>query len=285
MAFTVACAQMAPFKADVPRNLDRIAELARQAAGEGADLVVYPETAVTGYFLEGGVLEHAMSSSTLLSEVSSRLAGLGKPIDLLIGYYEIEGGVLYNSAAYLEIGSGQDRVVHNYRKFFLPTYGLFDEERFVSRGSELGVFESRLGMIGVLICEDVWHSILPTLSAVKGAQVLLIPSASPARGFEGEKPGNHDRYRRMLRAICEEHGIFCVNAHLTGFEGGKGFIGGSFAVDPFGKVLAESPIQEEHLLIAPFDLDLIPIARAATPLISDLRASWPTLTKIVEDMA
>lgn len=286
MAFTVACAQLAPSKANIPRNLDRIAELALQASREGADLVVFPETAVTGYFLEGGVLEHARSAPQIFDEVSQRLAGkLERPLDLLIGYYEIEGGILYNSSAYLEVGTGSERVVHNYRKFFLPTYGLFDEDRFVSRGSDVGVFDTRLGKVGILICEDVWHSILPTLCALKGAQALLIPSASPARGFDGPTPGNHDRYRRMLRAVSEEHGVFCVNAHLAGFEGGKGFVGGSFVVDPFGKILAESPIQEEHLLIAPVDLDLIPIARAATPLISDLQTAWPTLARIVEEMA
>ena len=88
----------------------------------------------------------------------------------------------------------------------------------------------------------------------------------------------------MLRSIAEEHGVFCVNTQLCGFEGGKGFVGGSFVLDSFGKTVAESPIQEEHLLLAPIDLDLVEIARASTPLISDLKGVWPTLRRLVDSV-
>jgi len=282
MAFTVALAQTAPVKADASRNLDQIAELCHQALHEGAELIVFPEGAVTGYFLEGGVLELALSADELLAELQKRIK-VERSLDVLVGFYEKEGGNLYNSAAYLELEPNGGRVVHVYRKFFLPTYGVFDEERFVSRGTELGAFETRLGRVGVLICEDVWHSILPALCALRGAQMILIPSASPARGFSDGVPENTDRYRRMVRAVSEEHGVWCANAHLCGFEGGKGFVGGSFFVDPFGKVVAESPILEEHLLLANVDLDLIEIARAQTPLISDLTSAWPTVKRLMDD--
>lgn len=282
MAFTVALAQTAPVKADVSHNLDQIAALCAQSSKEGAELVVFPEGAVTGYFLEGGVLELALSADELLEEVRKRLR-VERSLDVLVGFYEKDGGNLYNCAAYFEIGPSGGQVVHVYRKFFLPTYGVFDEERFVSRGTELGVFETRLGKFGVLICEDVWHSILPALCALRGAQMILVPSASPARGFADGVPENTDRYRRMLRAVSEEHGVWCANAHLCGFEGGKGFVGGSFFVDPFGKVVAESPILEEHLMLANVDLDLIEIARAQTPLISDLKSSWPAIRRLMDD--
>lgn len=282
MAFTVALAQTAPVKADVCRNLDQIAEFCHQTSKEGAELIVFPEGAVTGYFLEGGVLELALSTDELLAEIQKRFK-VERTLDILVGFYEKDGGNLYNSAAYLEMGPSGGRVVHVYRKFFLPTYGVFDEERFVSRGTELGVFDTRLGRIGVLICEDVWHSILPALCALRGAQMILVPSASPARGFSNGVPENTDRYRRMLRAVSEEHGVWCANAHLCGFEGGKGFVGGSFFVDPFGKVVAESPILEEHLLLGKVDLDLIEIARAQTPLISDLKSSWPAVKRLLDE--
>jgi N-carbamoylputrescine amidase len=286
MPFTAACVQMAPRKGDVAGNLDRIAELALQASGEGADLAIFPETATTGYFLEGGVHEHALPARKLAEELDRRLQGsLQRPLDLLAGFYESSAGNLYNSAAYLELGPNGRGLVHVYRKFFLPTYGLFEEEKFVSRGTSLGVFETRLGKMGVLVCEDVWHSILPTLCAVAGAQAILVPSASPARGFAGEAPENHDRYKRMLRAIGEEHGVYALNAQLCGFEAGKGFVGGSFVVDPFGRTAAESPILEEHLLLAPVDFDLIGIARAATPLLSDLQGAWPTIQRLADEAA
>jgi N-carbamoylputrescine amidase len=285
MTFTVACAQFAPVKAEVNRNLDRIAEFALQASSEGADLVAFPESACSGYFLEGGVLESALGSRQLLEELARRLAGLKKPLDLHVGFYENSDGHLYNSAAYMEFGFGEPRLVHVYRKFFLPTYGVFDEERFVGRGTELGVFDTRFGRMACLICEDAWHSILPALCALQGVRTILIPSASPARGFDGPIVGNLDRYMRMLRGVSEEHAVYCVNTQLCGFEGGKGFVGGSMVVDPSGRVIAQSPIQEEHLLLCPIDLDLIDIQRAQFPLLSDLRGSWHLVRKIVGETA
>jgi N-carbamoylputrescine amidase len=276
MAFTVACAQFSPRKGDLSGNCDRIAELALQAKGEGADLVCFPESAVSGYFLEGGVLENALTVEDLHALLGSRLAGVGE-LDICVGFYEKSGGILYNSAAYLSFSSGSSEVVHVYRKFFLPTYGVFDEERFVSRGGDIGVFDTRFGRMALLICEDVWHSILPTICAVRGAGVMLVPSASPAKGFHGERPATADRYERLLRGISEEHGVYCVNTQLTGFEGGKGFVGGSSVIDPEGRIIASGPVNEEHLLLAEIDTDLITITRAQMPLISDLQGSWPTL--------
>ncbi|MBI3721220.1 MAG: beta-ureidopropionase, partial [Fimbriimonas ginsengisoli] len=170
-----------------------------------------------------------------------------------------------------------------YRKFFLPTYGVFDEERFVSRGRELGVFDTSLGRIGVLICEDVWHSVLAALLALRGAQVVVVPSASPARGFSGELPDNLERYERMLRAVSEEHGVWCLNCQLCGFEGGKGFVGGSSVVDPFGRVAARSPVMDEHVLLAEIDLDQVQLARSQTPLVSDLQSAWGDVKRLASD--
>ncbi|HZH97593.1 MAG TPA: nitrilase-related carbon-nitrogen hydrolase [Fimbriimonadaceae bacterium] len=280
MAFTVACAQFSPKKGDLETNLARIADLARQAQVEGADLVLFPETAVSGYFLEGGVLENSLTAEDLVKELEPRLGGVGD-LDLCVGFYEKHEGNLYNSAAYIEWIGGRIALKQVYRKFFLPTYGVFDEERFVSRGVEAGVFETRFGKMGILICEDVWHSILPTIWAQRGAQVMLVPSASPAKGFHSERPSTADRYERLLRGISEEHGVFCVNTQLTGFEGGKGFLGGSTVIDPEGRVLAAGPINEEHLLLAPIDLDLVAITRAHLPLLSDLQSSWTTLRSLM----
>jgi predicted amidohydrolase len=286
MPFLVACAQIAPFKAEVARNLDKIADITLQASGLDVELVVFPEAAVTGYFLEGGVLECSLSRDALLHELERRLTGkLQRRVDVCVGFIENYEGQLFNAAAYLEFAPHGGRVVHSYHKFFLPTYGVFDEERFVARGRDLGVFPTRFGDMGILICEDVWHSIMPTLTAMAGAQVILVPSASPARGFEGDTISNLDRYQRLLRAIGEEFGVFCVNTQLCGFEGGKGFVGGSMVIDPIGQTIAESPISAEHLLVASIDLDLVAIARAKSPLFSDMQSAWGDVRRIVEQVS
>ncbi|AIE84032.1 nitrilase-related carbon-nitrogen hydrolase [Fimbriimonas ginsengisoli] len=282
MAFKVACVQFAPQKAEVDKNLDTIAEAILQAQDEGAELVLLPEACTSGYFLEGGVLESSLTSAQLQAALWKRVAGkITRPIDVVLGFYENAEGTLYNAALYTELSPKGPRHVGTYRKFFLPTYGVFDEERFVSRGRDLGVYETRLGKIGILICEDVWHGVLPTLCAVHGAQLILIPAASPARGFSGERIENHDRYRRLFVAVAEEHGVYCASAQLCGFEGGKGFIGGSKIVDPTGQVVVEAPVAEGHMIIGDIDTDLVAITRAQSPLLSDLQSAWSDIRRLV----
>ena len=282
MSFLIACAQFAPKKAEVDANLDHIAEIVLQCQEEGADLVLLPEAGTSGYFLEGGVLESSLTTNQLTEKLWTRLnQKLTRPIDIAVGFYQSDEGNLYNAAAYLEMLPTGPKLLGVYRKFFLPTYGVFDEERFVARGRDLAVFDTRLGRFAILICEDVWHGILPTLCAVNGAQLLLVPAASPARGFAGDEIENHDRYRRLLRAISEEHGIFCADSQLCGFEGGKGFVGGSMLIDPTGKVQAELPLAEEAILLAEVDLDLVSVARAQSPLIADLQSVWEEIRRLV----
>lgn len=280
MRFTVACAQIAPIKAEVDQNLDTIAAAVLQASEEGADLVVLPETATSGYFLEGGVLESSLSTGDLQHRLESRLTRLNRPIDVLVGFYENEAGNLYNACAYLAFQGGSCQLLGVYRKFFLPTYGVFDEDRFVGRGRNLGVFATRFGQIGVLVCEDVWHSVMPTLTALSGAQVILVPAASPGRGFSGETVENLDRYQRLLRAVAEEHGVWCVNCQLCGFEGGKGFVGGSMVIDPLGAVAAQSPILKPHILLSEIDTDMVTLARSQSPLLPDLQDAWSDIRRI-----
>lgn len=283
MRFTVGVAQFAPQKANVSANLDKIAEIARQASDEGAELVVFPETCTSGYFLEGGVLECALERDELAEELGRRLQGLTRPLDLALGFYEKQNETLFNSAAYLEAGPSGCSVAHVYQKFFLPTYGVFDEERFVTPGNDVAVFDTRLGRMGLLICEDIWHSVMPTICAIRGAQVLLVTSASPARGFSGEAPDNMERYERLLRGISEEHSVYCVNSALLGFEGGKAFVGMSSVTDGQGHVVASAPMHDEHLMLVEVDLDLLAVARANSPLLGDLRGRWSALVKLIQE--
>ena len=283
MRFTLASAQIAPKKGDLTANLDHIAQVAIQASEAGADLVLFPEASTSGYFLEGGVLESSLEDEQLLEELRSRIKPkLKRPLDILVGFYERSEGNLYNAAGYFEFEPDNTRIVHVYRKFFLPTYGVFDEERFVGRGKSIGVFSTRFGRVAILVCEDIWHSILSTLCAINGALLFLVPSASPGRGFSGDFVQSHDRYRRLMTAVSEEHGVWCANCQLCGFEGGKGFVGGSSIINPFGEVIAESPILEPHLLLTEIDLDLVTIARSQSPLIGDLESAWGDLQRIAQ---
>jgi predicted amidohydrolase len=144
---------------------------------------VAPETALTGYFLEGGVRDLAISADQLFDDLSRQHEEAGiDPVDVALGFYEVHGNRFYNSGLYATLGGSDAGIRHIHRKIFLPTYGVFDEERFVEAGRSVQAFDTPWGRAAILICEDAWHSFTPMLAALDGAQVIIIPSASPARG-------------------------------------------------------------------------------------------------------
>lgn len=283
--FTAAAVQIAPQKGDVAANLGRIADAAIRSSSEGADLVVFPETSTSGYFLQGGVADAALTTDSLAGELSGRLRELTRPLDVILGFYERADEGFYNSAAHLACTASGCEVVHLHRKFFLPTYGVFDEERFVTRGGHIGSYRCRFGDFAILICEDIWHSISATIAALSGAEALVAISASPARGFAGDNIENLERYERLLRSISEEHGVWTINSMLVGFEGGKGFTGGSMIVDPLGRVVARGPTAQEHMLMAEVDMNEVARARAASPLLSDLKCSTLEIIRLLKAAA
>src|SRR5712692_6159374 len=284
----LALSQFRPTKGEYAENVARIGAVVGQAAqlDPKPDLVVFPETATSGYFVEGGVKELAVTAGTLARDLAA--AYRGSSIDVTVGFYERFQNHIYNSALYATLGKQQPEVRHVHRKVFLPTYGVFDEERFVDRGQD-GVrsFETNWGgKAAILICEDAWHSLAATVAALEGAQLVIVPSASPARGLgeveqcEGESlPASVVRWERIVRGIAEEHGVFVALANLVGFEGGKGFPGASAVIDPTGRVLARGPLFEEALLTADIDLDSLTTARSDSPLLADLQSALPVLTK------
>ena len=286
----LAIAQFKPGKGDYAENLGRIGEIFAGLAGrpDAPGLLVFPESALTGYLLEGGVRDLAVSAGRLFEDLKSRhAAAKAPPVDIAIGFYEKWRGSLYNSALYATLGGEAGAIVHVHRKVFLPTYGVFDEERYVEPGHTVQAFDTRFGRVAMLICEDAWHSLTPTIAAIQGAQLILIPSASPARGTQPleetvARPANVSRWERISRYIAEEHGVWVATSQLVGFEGGKGFAGGSCIVTPRGDVLARGPLGETALVEATIDFEEIGRARADTPLLADLQTKLPHLLKALE---
>lgn len=280
MAFTIALLQIAPDKGKIEQNLDRIADAIKQTASEGGDLLLGGESCVSGYILEGGVEELAMSGLELTQALSNRLGKANHPVDFSLGFYEKAAGKPFNSMGYWEWNESGVHLKTIYRKYFLPTYHVFDEARFMQAGDELGILDTRFGRIGLLICEDVWHSILTTMLATAGCDLILVSSASPARNFQEDKPLNIKRYEKMLSSVAEEHCVYLAMSMLVGFEGGKGLVGGSMLVEPSGRIAAQAHTFDEQLLLAPIDLNEIQLARQRTPLFSDLRFRWSDLIKL-----
>ncbi len=280
----VSLAQFKPRKADLHANAEGVRRVVAEEAG-AADVVVFPESVLSGYFLEGGVDEVAVPAERLA-------ALLGTPPDdapdVALGFYERWRRRLYNSAAWLTPEDGAWTVRHVHRKLFLPTYGVFDEDRFVESGTELRAFDTRFGRVGLLVCEEMWHSLSHTILALGGAELLVVVSASPARDFgptpEG-RPANLGRWERLARGAAEEHGVFVVVSQLVGSEGGKVFPGGSLAVGPDGEVLAEGPLLDEGVTRVALDPRAIDRARVASPLLADLEKMLPHLERSLPPVA
>ncbi len=277
----VVVVQNKPRKGDLQANLRATHEaFAQIAADKPVDLIALPEAALTGYFLEGAVYNLALSTERIAQELARawQQTQSQAQVDIVCGFYENDKGTYYNSALYLTVSPTDYHVVHLHRKMFLPTYGVFDEERFLSRGRHLATFQTRFGPMGLLVCEDVWHAIMPTICAIKGARFIIIPSASPGRGIGGDgELESVSRWRSLLITHALEHGIYLIYASLAGFEGGKGMTGSSCIVSPQGEIVVEAPALGACILRATLDLAEIDIARAALPLLGDLSAVLPDL--------
>src|SRR5213594_3040238 len=164
----IALAQVEPVLGDLAANVRMHLRWAKEAAQRGSDLVLFPELSLTGYLLQD-----------LVSEVSVRLdspspirplLAMSRRLGLVFGLVEeTEGHRYHNSAVFLE--GGRIRYVH--RKVYLPTYGMFDEGRDFAAGDRLQAFPTRLGRMGMLICEDLWHTSTALVLAQDGADYLL----------------------------------------------------------------------------------------------------------------
>lgn len=294
---TVALCQFAPSKGDTAANLVRLGELCAQAAqlSPRPQVLQFPETALSGYFVEGGVREVAVTAGAFAYDLDDayrsacgRAGGEAVPIDVIVGFYERWRDTLHNSSAYITIGldDGPPILRHVHRKNFLPTYGLFDEERFVERGTEIRAFEAPWGRAALLICEDAWHSLSATIAALDGAQVVFVSCAAPARGpwpRNDGVPGPYSaaRWERLIRDIAEEHGVYACCANLVGTEGGKRFFGTSLLVGPGGDVRGRAPVWDESFLCVTVDLDDLVRARSDSPMLSDLRVALPHVMDIM----
>ena len=270
----LAAAQFNPLLGDLAANLRRHLELAEEAAGLGAELLLYPELSLTGYALRDLASQVALSADDAflapLREASRRLC-------LCAGFVERNpDGRIHNAQAFFSEG----RLVHVHRKIFLPTYGLFEEGRFFARGDRARAFDTPLGRMGLLVCNDWWHAAGPLLLAQDGAMLLLAPAASPLRGLQPrpdhapgwmESPGGENG--RVWYSLLSAHAklqstpiLFC---NRCGFDDGVGFWGGSSLWAASG--LRESGLDhaDEGLLLSELEPADTLRERAYSPLLRD----------------
>ncbi len=258
MKFKIALAQIDPALGNLAANVQKHIEFARRAADEGAALVVFPELSLTGYTIKDMNWELAVNLDRDVSAFKP-LLDLSKSISILAGGVEESSTFgIFNSAFYFE--DGVVRSVH--RKTYPPTYGMFEEMRYFNSGDSVRAFDSKLGRLGVLVCEDLWHLSLPYVLAQDGANLIVALVASPTRLGGNEKElqtarvnsENHKAYARLLTTYL----AFC---NRTGYEDGINFWGGSAVVGPDGEVDVQAKLFDEDLIFTMIDDDAVRRAR------------------------
>jgi predicted amidohydrolase len=257
----IALAQIAPHLGDVKKNQQRHQEYIERAVDDEADLVVFPELSLTGYSLKDLVPEVALNIEK--DKFIDQLTKLSRRIEIVLGFVEEKDrGLFYNSAVYFSEG----KILHVHRKVFLPTYGMFEELKFFGQGKNFHTFSTPFGKTGLMICYDFLHYGSSYLLFVGGADIMIVISAAPGRGFsETETFASSHMWELMGETISRFSTAFVVYCNRVGFEDGKSFGGGSFIYSPSGELLTKASYIEEELILS--DLDLEEVRK--------IRKKWP----------
>lgn len=261
----VLLAQTNPSLGNLHANLEDHRREVRAAIAAGADIVLFPELSLTGYFLKDQTYE---LSSEHDSDVLAELKELSKGVSIGAGFVErSRDGRYYNAYGFFEDGE----LLHVHRKVHLVTYGMFEESRDFAAGECYGAFESRHGRFGVLVCEDLWHLPAAYLLFLQGVDAMFVPSAGPARGVGTGSEGLDSQHvwGSLLRAVALFTQTWVVYVNRVGWEDGIGFAGGSCALGPDGETVAEIPGIETGSATVRLDSSALRRARVSSPMLRD----------------
>jgi predicted amidohydrolase len=263
---SVALAQIDPALGDRGRNLERHRQWVKQAAETGASLLVFPELSLTGYFLKDLVPESAIQ---LDSKEMRELAALSTELDVVLGaVIESPDHRYFNASLYFSRGE----LLHVHRKVYLPTYGMFDEQRYFAPGDRFRSFATPYGRAGMLVCEDIWHLSSAYILSLEGVDMIICPSSSPGRGITtDERLGTAESYALVCRTYAQFLTTFFLYCNRVGFEDGANFWGGSMVIGPNGDIIAQHQDADEALVLATLDLADVRRERLANPLLRDER--------------
>jgi predicted amidohydrolase len=261
----VALAQIDCVLGDTEENLRKAKEVVAEARSRGADLTVFPELSLSGYALEELDDDVAIEAE---SETISSLAEAAVEMAVVVGFCE-EGQRFqnFNSAAYLEGGG----LRHLHRKLYLPNYRIYEERKHYNPGQSMRAFDTRLGRMAILICNDAWQTFLPFIAVQDGAQVLIIPADSGSYPSYPELLDTRNYWRGITRFYARMLESYVIFVNRVGKQDNLVFWGYSHVVDPWGTVVAEAPLHEEALITADIDLSNVRRRRREVPLVKEAR--------------
>ncbi len=261
--------QTNPVLLDVQANLDDVIEKIHKGKENGAELIVFPELALTGYFVRQRYHEVALR---LDSAEIARLASATKGTAAVVGFIEESPAMnFYNSALVAVDGE----IAFAYRKLNLPNYGVFEERKIFSSGKRIPVFKLNDFSIAVFICNDLWHPSLPYLGVTQKADIFITIFNS-SQGSMGTAFSNIETWTIINSFYSRVFGVYNICANRVGEEGlqenredekgdpsGRGdlepyrFWGGSEILNPFGQVIAQADMYETDEIYALLSRDLL----------------------------
>lgn len=271
---TVAAIQMRCGE-DSAANVAKAEDFVRRAAALGARLILLPELFETPYFCKDQLPEHfALARPFDGHPTIARMAKVAAELQIVlpVSFFERAGQAHYNSLAMIDA----DGVIRgHYRKSHIPDGPGYQEKYYFSPGDTgFAPVATRVGPVGAAICWDQWFPETARVLALKGAEVLLYPTAI---GSEPQDPGydSRDHWQRVMQGHAGANLLPLVASNRIGTEQGRScaitFYGSSFIAGPQGEIVAEAGRDEETILTAAFDLDQIARMRAGWGIFRDRR--------------
>jgi len=279
----VGIAQINSTVGDLSGNTKKIMQSIDQAKSLGVDLLTFPELAITGYPPEDLLLKPQFIKQN--RECLDKIIEHSSDIAVVVGFVDSDGDI-YNAAAVLY----NKKLVGVYHKFYLPNYGVFDENRYFQAGRECPVFIIYGTGIGITICEDMWYEAGPAIiQAYAGARVLINISASPYHAGKGLSR------ERMLATRASDSMAIVVHNNLVGGQDELVFDGSSLIINERGEVIARGKQFEEDFVVTDLDVESVfrsqlhdPRRRKETPWVREkleqatkieISSEYPTIAK------
>lgn len=235
----IAVAQINCTVGDLEGNSQKIVQYIQLAKGFGVDIISFPELSITGYPPEDLLLKPKFVQDNLgkLKELTK----LVNDIVVIVGFVDRQDSDIYNAAAIIY----KAKIRGVFRKMFLPNYGVFDEKRYFAQGEELVVFKIGKALLGINICEDIWHKQGPTRQQAKmGAKLIININASPYHA------GKVKERQEIAQNQAKSNHVFIAYTNLVGGQDELVFDGQSMFVDNQGKVISRAEAFKEDLIIA-----------------------------------
>jgi len=257
----LALAQISSKREDKDANLQKIEKLTFKAKEQGADIAVFPELSLTGYVVRDQLYELA---ETIPGPSVEKIEAIAKKTGLhvIFGMPELSEktqATIFNTAVFV----GPQGFIGKYRKMYLPTHSVFEEKRYFRPGYETAAFQTSLGNIGLCICYDIFFPEVLRLTRLKGAQLIVCISASPAV--------RRSYFETLTCARAIENTAYLAYVNLAGIQDGLQFWGGSRLVGPSGDVLVKAKYDEEDFVICEVDYNDLRTAETFIPTLRDLR--------------